>query len=231
MISNVASKVSLQLGPAAQGLPEAAWAEAAVPGPARPSALLPFETLGADVSGAFRLVVARLHSAPLAAAVEGWPPPAPPPPPLPPLGPARVAAAGLRVGYLSFDFNDHPTAHLVEGLFVHHDRSVAALALSYGRDDESSYRLAIERHAHAFVELAALSHADAALAARQHHPHVAVTHQRGANVRARTRRNRINVCVRRRWTCKGRLWAAAAKSPVCASRQCRCETLLRGGFA
>jgi hypothetical protein len=67
----------------------------------------------------------------------------------------------LKVGYLCFDFNDHPTAHLVEGLFVEHrllgskhissqrmfGRPLEAVALSYGRDDGSDYRRAIEQHA------------------------------------------------------------------------------------
>jgi predicted O-linked N-acetylglucosamine transferase (SPINDLY family) len=39
-----------------------------------------------------------------------------PPAPLPP------APGRLKMGYICYDFNDHPTAHLAEGLFLHHNR-------------------------------------------------------------------------------------------------------------
>jgi len=102
---------------------------------AHPSAMLPFETLGSDVSRAFRLVVARLHSTSHDSqySMANWPPPTPPPPVRTSglAGARREGAEGsaskpadaahlLRVGYMSFDFNDHPTTHLVEGLFLHH---------------------------------------------------------------------------------------------------------------
>ena len=55
------------------------------------------------------------------------------PPPQPP--------RRLKIGYLSHDFNDHPTAHMVEGLFVHHDQSnFETYAYSYGKDDHSIFR-------------------------------------------------------------------------------------------
>ena len=213
--------------------------------------MLPFETLGSDVSRAFRLVVARLHSTSHDSqySMANWPPPTPPPPVRTSglAGARREGAEGsaskpadaahlLRVGYMSFDFNDHPTTHLVEGLFLHHknrtgfgssssrsastdssdssdsscsnsmsgdgattqssdssdssdshgssssSRSsssyggplVEALALSYGRADGSTYRAAVEEHAHSFVELAHLGHTEAVLAARRHQPHIMV---------------------------------------------------------
>jgi predicted O-linked N-acetylglucosamine transferase (SPINDLY family) len=38
------------------------------------------------------------------------------------------------VGYASFDLNEHPTAHMVEGLFVGHDAdAVQAIGYSYGK--------------------------------------------------------------------------------------------------
>lgn len=60
----------------------------------------------------------------------------------------------LRIGFISFDFNDHPTAHLVEGIFhtVQQLREKGArrglswphktelIVYSYGKDDGSSYR-------------------------------------------------------------------------------------------
>lgn len=79
----------------------------------------------------------------------------------------RNGGPSLRVGYLCFDFNDHPTAHLAEGLFIHHSNktytrrhagtlgqqqpaAVQAFALSYGRDDGSTYRKAIQSSAHRY---------------------------------------------------------------------------------
>ncbi len=40
----------------------------------------------------------------------------------------------LRIGYLSYDFNDHPTSHLIQGLFTHHNtRLFMILAFAYGK--------------------------------------------------------------------------------------------------
>jgi len=61
---------------------------------------------------------------------------------------------------------------------------VEALALSYGRADGSTYRAAVEEHAHSFVELAHLGHVEAALEARRHQPHIMVRlTERGENVK------------------------------------------------
>jgi len=101
------------------------------------------------------------------------------------------------VGYLSYDFNDHPTTHLVEGLFVHHARHLAeakelaatrlrsdlslgtsspqwgqrkgsraaveAIAVSFGKDDNSEYRANVVRHSASFVDVAEAGHVEAAL--------------------------------------------------------------------
>ena len=67
----------------------------------------------------------------------------------------------IRVGYMSYDYNSHPTAHLAEGLFAYHNRTrVCALALSYGKDDGSTYRKRIENGAHEFVEFASASYSE-----------------------------------------------------------------------
>jgi predicted O-linked N-acetylglucosamine transferase (SPINDLY family) len=54
----------------------------------------------------------------------------------------------LRVGFISCDFNDHPTAHLVEAIFSVFAKMRAArdhhhfklIVFSYGKDDNSIYR-------------------------------------------------------------------------------------------
>lgn len=107
----------------------------------RDSALLPFDTLLLDMPPEWRLLFARRHAA---ASVRRTPPFTPqwpaPLPPTPTLATtittttAGVLGHRLRLGYMTYDYNDHPTAHLVEGLFAHHDRSkVHVTAYSYGK--------------------------------------------------------------------------------------------------
>ncbi|KAF0719049.1 Aste57867_1310 [Aphanomyces stellatus] len=71
----------------------------------------------------------------------------------------------LHVGYLSYDFNNHPTAHLMEGLFVCHNRTTFQVsALSYGKDDGSVYRQSIPQLAERFLDLVLLGTTAAAAA-------------------------------------------------------------------
>lgn len=86
-------------------------------------------------------------------------------PPVPPLALQTPPAAGrrLRVGYLSSDFRNHATMHLMVGLFEQHDRSrFEIFAYDYSTPDVSDYRqrflAAVEHH----VDLTALSDAQAA---------------------------------------------------------------------
>lgn len=60
----------------------------------------------------------------------------------------------LRIGYLSCDFRDHATGHLVRTMFAHHDRrEFEVFAYSYGINDASEYRNRIEADAEHFVDL------------------------------------------------------------------------------
>jgi len=71
----------------------------------------------------------------------------------------------LTIGYLSADFHDHPTTHLMRGMFTAHDRTrfkVASLALE--PDDGSDYRRFVKDHSDIFLELGPLDTADAAQA-------------------------------------------------------------------
>ena len=108
------------------------------------ASLLPFDTLLMQVLPRFQLEVATAYSKTYVG--ERFRP-------VGPTGPAQAEASrrgffsgragssgGLHVGYLSYDFNDHPTAHMVEGLFAHHRRpssNVEYSVLSYGKDDRS----------------------------------------------------------------------------------------------
>jgi len=69
----------------------------------------------------------------------------------------------LRIGYLSADFHNHATSHLMLGLFKRHNRKhFEVYAYSIGPDDGSNYRNRIKREADHFVELQTLSNAQAA---------------------------------------------------------------------
>jgi protein O-GlcNAc transferase len=164
------------------------------------SALLPFDTLHLPVHPLWTLRVARRHSgtfdhfnqAPL---LEGFPRPSvrtlerqveqrPAPAAAAPVSTHVTMTRGgaarprLKLAYLSYDFNDHPTAHLVEGLFAHHRPSrVNAVCYNYGKDDGSSYRKHIAEMAHGFVELSDLSHIEAATRIAQHQAHILIDMQ------------------------------------------------------
>ncbi|MEX2202215.1 MAG: tetratricopeptide repeat protein [Dongiaceae bacterium] len=71
----------------------------------------------------------------------------------------------LRIGYLSGDFRNHATMHLIASLFGQHDRRrVTVHAYGYGPDDRSDYRRAVENDTDCFVDVTGMD--DAAAAAR-----------------------------------------------------------------
>jgi predicted O-linked N-acetylglucosamine transferase (SPINDLY family) len=75
----------------------------------------------------------------------------------------RQDPAKLRIGYVSADYHNHATMHLMGGLFRRHDRNRFEIyAYSLGADDGSDYRKrAIEEVDH-FFDIALLSNEDAA---------------------------------------------------------------------
>ena len=69
----------------------------------------------------------------------------------------------LKVGYLSCDFYNHATAHLMLGFFQRHNRSKFEIyTYSYGIDDKSDYRKKIMADSDHFVDIAGLSDIEAA---------------------------------------------------------------------
>lgn len=69
----------------------------------------------------------------------------------------------LRIGYLSFDFREHPGAYLIADLIEVHDRSrFDVIAYSYGPDDGSRVRARLVQAFDGFVDVSSMSHADAA---------------------------------------------------------------------
>ena len=51
----------------------------------------------------------------------------------------------IRIGYISYDFADHPLAHLLASIFSFHDRSnFQIIAFSLRKNDGSEWRKKIE---------------------------------------------------------------------------------------
>jgi len=81
----------------------------------------------------------------------------------------------LRLGYLSSDFREHPTARLVNGLLRHHDRSHFELFMyCSGWDDGSALRREVESHFDHIHSVAHLGDAEAARLIRSHRVDVLV---------------------------------------------------------
>ena len=157
-------------------------------------ALLPFDTLLVDMPPRARM----RHAVYTSRALEHYGDLLPPPAPSAPNG-------SLRVAYMCYDFNDHPTAHLVEGLFRWHRRFKdafrsargpraleAVAALGYGKDDHSDYRDAIAADADAFInDLALLGHVDAVVASRDFGAQIVV------DLQGHTLGTRMELCMAR----------------------------------
>ncbi|RHY29413.1 hypothetical protein DYB32_006088 [Aphanomyces invadans] len=133
------------------------------------SSLVPFSSLLVDLPPPLRKRIAEAYAST--------------PPRSPPLDldrSRRSNTSRVHVGYLSFDFNNHPTAHLMEGLFVHHNTSAFEVsAWSYGKgscfrvrrvaqvihiDDGSAYRQSIPSLTEHFVDVVLMGTNDAAAA-------------------------------------------------------------------
>jgi protein O-GlcNAc transferase len=66
----------------------------------------------------------------------------------------RKPNSPIRIGYVSADYRDHPTAHLINGLFKLHDREkFEVYAYSYGKNDKSQFRKNIEQNVDKFVDV------------------------------------------------------------------------------
>ncbi len=69
----------------------------------------------------------------------------------------------ITIGYLSADFQEHATAHLISELFELHDRGrFRVIGYSYGADDGSAARARLRDSFDSFVDFERISHASAA---------------------------------------------------------------------
>ncbi|WP_428422612.1 tetratricopeptide repeat protein [Methylibium sp.] len=83
--------------------------------------------------------------------------------PLAPVAPAERMGARIRVGYLSYDFHEHPVSQLLVEVLEQRDRSQFDLVLySHGPDDDSRVRHRLKAATDDFVDLRGLTDRQAA---------------------------------------------------------------------
>jgi protein O-GlcNAc transferase len=98
----------------------------------------------------------------------------------------------ITVGYLSNDFHDHATAHLMLSLFGLHSRDEFDIfCYSYGPNDGSYYRARIRRDCDKFVDIYNLSHAEAATVIYEDQVDILV------DLKGYTKGNRLAICALR----------------------------------
>ncbi|WP_372605179.1 tetratricopeptide repeat protein [Actibacterium sp.] len=89
--------------------------------------------------------------------------------------PARPRRDKIKVGYFSADFHNHPTTHLISGLFEQHDRSRFEIsAYSFGPDRDPDIRDRVRKGVDAFHDVRTLSDIQIARLAREHGIDIAI---------------------------------------------------------
>ncbi len=144
------------------------WTEAGL-ARGEPSPLLPFRSLFLPLPNELRLAIARREAERLAETVaHSDVAPAV-------LGPTGGEPTRLKIGYVSADFREHPTAHLMRGLFRCHDRERFEICVySLRGDDGSAYYRQIRDDSERFVDLSTADNAAAARRIRADGVHVLV---------------------------------------------------------
>lgn len=141
-----------------------------------------FAMLSLPLAAEAQLKSARVEARALAAGAQA----------LPPLQPEDLPAGRIRVGFVSFDFRDHPVSQLLVDVLEGMDRErFEVLLYSSGPDDASALRRRMERMADAFVDLRGLSDAQAAARIRADGVHLLV------DLMGHTRGMRLGVFARR----------------------------------
>jgi protein O-GlcNAc transferase len=75
----------------------------------------------------------------------------------------RLLKRKLTLGFLSNNFRNHPTAHLISGMFGHFNRDdFNIFCYSYGENDGSKYAGRIRRESDRFIDISLLAHRVAA---------------------------------------------------------------------
>ena len=98
----------------------------------------------------------------------------------------------ITIGYISNNFRNHPTSHLIRNIFDLHDRTRFVInAYSYGVGDDSLYRENINRKCDIFVDLSSSTHEDAARLIYEDHVDILV------DLVGYMRGNRLEICAYR----------------------------------
>ncbi|MBF0124606.1 MAG: tetratricopeptide repeat protein, partial [Magnetococcales bacterium] len=121
-----------------------------------PPSPFPFLSMPVAITEAEQLRIAQLHSDFLSKSVQELPRDDS-------NRPVAAASGRLRVGYVSADFHNHATAHLMLGHFKRHNRHrFVVFAYSLGPDDGSFYRQRIKDEVDHFIDLRTLTMREAA---------------------------------------------------------------------
>jgi len=98
----------------------------------------------------------------------------------------------ITVGYLSKDFHNHATAHLMSSLFGLHDRTQFNVhCYSYGSDDGSDYRKKIRKDCDRFIDIQSLNAVEAAKRIHEDQTDILV------DLKGYTHGNRLDICALR----------------------------------
>ncbi|OGM14298.1 hypothetical protein A3A76_00140 [Candidatus Woesebacteria bacterium RIFCSPLOWO2_01_FULL_39_23] len=98
----------------------------------------------------------------------------------------------IRLGYLSADFRDHATSHLILGLFRLHDKKKFSVNVySYSDDDKSKYVERIKADSDKFVDLQKMSDYDCARQINDDEVDILV------DLKGHTGNNRLRICTYR----------------------------------
>jgi protein O-GlcNAc transferase len=102
----------------------------------------------------------------------------------------RKGKTKITIGYLSNDFGNHATSHLMLSLFGLHNRDdFKIFCYSYGKDDGSSYRARIQSDCDKFVDVASLNHDTAAKCIYDNEVDILI------DLKGYTRGNRLPICA------------------------------------
>ncbi len=104
----------------------------------------------------------------------------------------RSAGSKITIGYLSSDFYDHATAHLMLSLFERHDREdFNIFTFSHGQNDASDYRAKIIEDSDEFFDIRDVSHLEAAKRIYESGVDILV------DLKGFTQYNRLQICALR----------------------------------
>lgn len=98
----------------------------------------------------------------------------------------------LRIAYLSADFHDHATSHLMLGLFARHDRRrFEVITYSYGPPSNDYYRRKIAADSDQFYDMRGQSYTETADHIRGHHVDILI------DLKGYTTQARAQICAQR----------------------------------